>query len=118
MKKILLICVGLFLLGRIASASCKEDSTFGADFYQARYNCEVILKGDAYDCHRTGQNMYVCSCEFSCSDNNSRSDEKFTRTIGVGEDQAVTNCEVILKGHAGRCSRGPNELVYCDCFYR
>lgn len=101
------------LLGSFSYAqSCRNESTIGTSWHQARYNCEVVLNGNANNCQPYG-NMWGCSCAICPNNNGVRS----TRTTGTSWDQARYNCEMILKGRSNNCQPSTNNLWYCTCYY-
>lgn len=110
--KITLVIMSIFLSSLSQAQTCKETKSIGADYFQAKYNCEVIIGGNAQSCVPYG-NMWSCSC-VTCPSSGSG---HFTRTIGSDYNQARYNCEVILKGRAGMCQPSTNRLWYCDCNY-
>ncbi len=99
-----------------AQAECREDRTIGATWGQARYNCEVVLKGEVNGC-RDGGGIFYCSCSLGCREEGTGPGQRFTRTTGASWQQARTNCELILKGNAQNCLPYGRGNFACECYY-
>lgn len=112
--KIFLIALSMLIGGMVQAQSCRNERSIGADYLQAKYNCEVIIKGNATNCQPYG-NMWGCSC--SVCPNGGAGAGNFTRTIGSSYGQARYNCEIVLKGMANDCQPSTNGLWYCSCNY-
>lgn len=112
--RLILVVMTLLFAGVSYAQSCRQERTIGADWNQARYNCEVILKGDANNCQPYGR-MWGCSC--SVCPNGGSSSGRFTRTTGTDWGQARYNCEMVLRGTASNCQPSTNGLWYCTCHY-
>ena len=112
-SKVILAVFGapLLFFTSASEAACRQERTIGNDYYKAKYNCEVVLNGDAKLCEPTANGLWTCQCMVGCRDG------KFTRTIGTDYYKAKYNCEVVLNGSAKHCQPGTNGLWYCDCYY-
>lgn len=108
--------ISLFAFMSHAQSSCSSSRTIGADYNQAKYNCEVIINGNAINCQPYG-NIWACACQQCPTNSGGGAGNNFRRTIGADYNQARYNCEVILNGRAGMCQPSTNNLWYCDCNY-
>ena len=110
--KTLLLTLSLLVTGLANAQSCRDEKSIGVDYYQAKYNCEVVLQGNAVNCTPYGS-MWGCSCSICPAAGSGN----FTRITGVSYDNAQYNCEIVLKGRAANCQPSVNNLWYCECSY-